>query len=110
MIFLVSALLSALLFPALSEAISGGFIVVGSPAVPVVAGSHASHVTVCPQGFVATGGGVALAPPENASLRVVQSSPFVNTLAEPPGAWVGSVFNEGSVDSAFILYVICFGK
>ncbi len=110
MIFLVGTLLGVLLFPALSEAISGSFVVVTSPPVPVVAGNHASHVTVCPEGFVATGGGVALYPPENAGLRVVQSAPYVTTLSEPPGAWVASVFNESATDSAYLLYVICFGK
>ena len=107
LVLIAGALIGTLLLPSL-KASPGEFVVVGSPFVPVVAGGNAGHVISCPSGWVTTGGGVALYPPENAGLRVIQSAPYVTTTAQPPGAWVGSVFNESVVDSAFTLYVICF--
>jgi len=103
-------LAAAVLFPTLgAQAISGDYIVATSAVHTVTPGGNQGGVAACPPGFVATGGGASLAPPENANLRLVHSAP--NPLGPNPTQWVANMANEDTTNNGFfVITVVCFGK
>jgi len=105
---------AALLFPTLgAQAISGDYMVVVSAPHSLspsgTPGATQGGNATCPPGFVATGGGVDLTQPENASLRLINSAPY--PLGPNPGAWVANMVNESTTTAGgFVITVVCFGK
>ena len=102
-------LAAALLFPTLgAQAVPASYTVVVSQPESLAPGATSGGNATCPPGFVATGGGVDLTQPENASLRLINSAPY--PLGPNPGAWVANMTNESEIQGGFVITVVCFGK